>query len=239
MFQITKDTTPILDQQSPTVKSLATQFNQDYTSKNSIKARVAWGSLLDQIRKSDLVCVNSSGEAITGKEAPRLTFEGICRELGCPRSTAYHYINTYITVSTYPQAIQDAAADARLNLALEHIQAAYADMIAKGTLPENPNALEAAGIVAQLEQAPNPNAKGKSPKKSIQQKLIDLFKGVFEFTDEEEVDSGFIRHCMMQAAKESLKPAGLETWQVLVHQLAMDEKASREAARQAAEETVS
>jgi hypothetical protein len=101
-------------------------------------------------------------------------------------------------------------------MALDHIHAAYAKMIAEG-LTQNPNALEATGIVAQLEDAPNPNAKGKSPKKSVGQKLIDLFKELFQFTDEEEVDSGFIRHCMAQAAKESLKPAGLETWQVLVH----------------------
>jgi hypothetical protein len=238
MFQVTKDGTPILFRQSQAVKDLATQFNQTYTSKNSVKARAAWGSLLEQIRKSDLVCVNSKGEAVTSKDAPKLTFAAICRELGVPRSSAYALINEHIIVSTYPQVIQDAAADAGLNLALEHVQSAYGDMIAKGTLPENPNALEAAGIVAQLEAVPNPNAKSAS-KKTVEQRLISMFADIFEFTTENKSDSGFIRYCMVQAAKESLNPAGLETWQALVHQLAADEQASRKAARQAAEEPTS
>ena len=160
MFQITKDRTPILAQQSEAVKSLATQFNQNYASKNSVKVRAAWGKLLEQIRKSDLNCVNSRGEAVraAANQTPEAaTFVAICRELGIPRSTAYLYIQDHITVSTYPQAIQDAAADAGLNLALDHVQAFYATLTVTDADLSNPNAVR--GIIAQLEDAPNVTTK--------------------------------------------------------------------------------
>jgi hypothetical protein len=229
-FEITQDGTPILFQQSPAVQSLAKQFNSDYRSKNNVKVRAAWGSLLEQIRRLELKCVDSKGEPVEANpsQTPKdATFVAICRELGIPRSTAYLYMKEYLTISIYPQVVQDAAADAGLNLALDHVQAAYTDMAVTETDLSNPNAVR--GIIAQLEVATNPNAK-RTTKKTVEQHLISMFMGIFEFTTKNKTESGLIRYCMAQAAKESLNPAGLETWQALVHQLSSDERASRQVA---------
>jgi len=233
MFQITKDRTPILARQSEAVKSLATQFNQNYASKNSVKVRAAWGKLLEQIRRADLNCVNSDGQPVKGtaNQTPEAaTFVAICRELGIPRSTAYLYIQDHITVNTYPQAIQDAAADAGLNLALDHVQAAYGGMTVTEADLSNPNAVR--GIIAQLEEAPKPNT--MSDKKSVEERLISLFADLFEFTmkNKKDVDSGLISYCMGKAAK-SLSPEGIETWQAVVHMQALQEKASHQVAETA------
>lgn len=234
MFRITEDGTPVLFRQSQEVQSLARQFNTDYTGQKSVSVRAAWGKLLEQIRRSDLNCVDSKGEpveATTNQTPSDTTFVAICRELGVPRSTAYLYLKDHITVSTYPQALQDAAADSGLNLALDHIQAAYAAMTVTEADLSNPNAVR--GIIARLEDVPNPNAKGTT-KKTVEEQLIRLFAGIFEFTTKNKTDSGLIRYCMSQAARESLSAAGLETWQALVHRLATDEQASRQATEKTA-----
>ena len=233
MFKITQDGTPILFRQSQAVQSLAIQFNMEYAGQKSVSVRAAWGKLLEQIRRSDLNCVDSEGKpvkATTNQTPGDTTFAAICRELGIPRSTAYLYIKDHITVSTYPQALQDAAADSGLNLALDHVQAAYAAMTVAEADLSNPHAVR--GIVAQLEVVPNPNVK-KTAKKTVEEQLISLFTGIFEFTTENKTDSGLIRYCMAQAAKESLNRAGLETWQALVHRLATDEQASGQVAEEA------
>jgi hypothetical protein len=184
MFTITKDGTPILFQQSQAVQALAIQFNTQYTSKNSVKVRAGWGALLLPIQKSDLNLVNADGDPVQGTDAPSVTFAAICRELGIPRSTAYHYINEHITVTTYPQVIQDAAADAGLNLALEHVQAVYGAMVAKG-LPSNPSALEVKGIISELQDA-KPNKAPKS-RESAQARFQRLLKEAFEYAKEEKL----------------------------------------------------
>jgi|ERR1051325_1701132 hypothetical protein len=233
MFQITKDRTPILSHQSDVVKSLATQFNQNYAGKNSVKVRAAWGKLLEQIRRADLNCVNSDGQPLKGtaNQTPEAaTFVAICRELGIPRSTAYLYIQDHITVSSYPQAVQDAAADAGLNLALDHVQAFYATLTVTDADLSNPNAVR--GIIAQLEDAPNPTI--NPSKKSVEERLISMLRDLFKFTmdKKDEVDSGLIGYCMGQAAK-SLTAEGLETWQAVMHQQAIAEKASHQVAETA------
>ena len=200
MFQITKDRTPVLYLQSGAVQALATQFNTQYASKNSVKVRAAWGALLEQILKSDLNCVNTKGEAVTGADAPDITFAAICRELGIPRSTAYHYINEHITITTYPQVIQDAAAAAGLNLALEHVQAAYGQMVAKG-LPSDPSALEVKGIISELQNA-KPD-KTTRPRESAQARFRRLLKEAFDFANENGLDELTVHETVESLIAES------------------------------------
>jgi len=147
-FRIDKERTPFLAQQPEVVQDVARQFHQNYTSKNSVKVRATWGAFLEQIQNGLVAVTVGKGDkahALDNKE----TFAGICRELGIPRSTAYSYIHTYIVVSNYPQAIQEAAEEAGLNLALPHVMAEFQKM----TLPTNPSPLELRGIIAQLEEA--------------------------------------------------------------------------------------
>lgn len=102
----------------------------------------------------------------------------ICNELGISRSTGYNYIDQYITASTYPQVIQDAAADGGLNLALPHVQAVFSGMQAEGLIPDKPNALELEGIISKLEAA-KPERKPKvrgTAREHFQKLLTEAFK---------------------------------------------------------------
>lgn len=139
----------VISKQSSQVQELCEQFQKQYTTKNSVQLRSEWGKMLKSIQQSDLNPISASGNEIKGDNAVEITFGAICRELGVPRSTAYHYIDEYITVSTYPEAIQEAAREANLNLSLPHVRAAYA--AGEGEFPAKPSALEAAGIVAKLK----------------------------------------------------------------------------------------
>jgi hypothetical protein len=223
---ISKDRTPILFQQISEVQELATKFNADYTNKNSVKVRASWGELLEQIRKSKLICVNAKGEEVTDKEPAKTTFEAICRELGIPRSTAYLYIDTHISVSSYPQVIQDAAAEVGLNLALPHVQAKFVQMQGSDQIPLKPSPLELRGIVASLQEAKP--AKVNRPKKSCEQQLIEMFERLFQFVSEEQIESGLIRFAMKRATPK-LSGDAIATWQAASHEIAKDVAAVRQA----------
>jgi len=220
------------------------------------------GELLIALRDApDLNCVDAKGVALTGKpsEIRKKTFGGICRELNTPPSTAYYHIDVAITTSKYPQAIQDAAAEAGLNLALDWVVARY-DELVKAGLPEKPTAYELKGIIADLETAKKPTSTTTTKSKGVArfqelieeafdyakdeeldpaEELISLFGRVFRLTDKLQVQAADIRFAMGQAAKESLTKAGFETWQAVVHQLATDEKAAKAAGAAAGAGTAS
>lgn len=139
MFQITKERTPVLFQQPQAVQTLAQQSNSHYTSQKSVQVRQQWRKFLKQIQEGDLNCVNAKGESVQNENPRKATFEAIGHELGISRSSGYTYINEYITAQTYPQVIRDAAAEAGLNLALPHVQAAYGEMVAQGFLFQTAN----------------------------------------------------------------------------------------------------
>jgi hypothetical protein len=147
-FTITSSKTPILAQQPPDVRNAAQQFVQNYLGKNSVKVRAEWGELLERIQKNLRCVILGKGKSAHTLDEKR-TFQGICRELNVTRSTAYNYIDTYIAFQSYPQAIQDAAFEAGLNLALPHVMAAYQKL----EHPTNPSSLEIKGIIAHLHDA--------------------------------------------------------------------------------------
>jgi hypothetical protein len=137
----------VIVRQSAQVQSLCEQFSKQYNSKNNVKVRGEWGRVLQEIRDSELNPVNAKGEPVTGKDATALTFGAICKELHIPRSTAYHYIDEFVTVTTFPPEIQEAARTLNINLALDHVRAAYI----AGEYPAKSNENEALGIVAKLK----------------------------------------------------------------------------------------
>jgi hypothetical protein len=119
------------------------------------------------------------------------TVFAICREIGIGRSTYYLYRNDYITNQTYPPKIQEAAIEARFNLAPEHVQAKFAAMLLEGGLLDGKNLekltpLEVKGVISELEAA-KPKQKDDEPltKDELTNRLNRLFKrakkdGLFE-----------------------------------------------------------
>jgi hypothetical protein len=189
----------------------------------------------------------------TPAENTKATITKILGELDLSSSTLYLWRSQRSIRLTYPKIIQEAALPAKLNLALDHVKAKYDEMLADkdsplhGKTPAQLNkltALEADGVVLQLRKAKRPPptttkstgvarfqelleeamAYAKEEKMEAEPELISLFAGVFKLTDKLQVNSGLIRYCMGQAAKESLTKAGFETWQAVVHQLAQDEQ---------------
>lgn len=147
------------------MQTLCTQFTDSYGKNRKLVAQ--WGKILSDIR--DGLTVPSD---LAESDDPRgTTFTAICRELGIPRSTAYHYIHTFLITSTYPQWLQDAAPVNGLNLALEHVQNAYEEM--RATLPQNPNAFEISGVVAELKKA-------KATTVDTEPLTVDALKAQFE-----------------------------------------------------------
>jgi hypothetical protein len=221
MFTVSKEKTPVLFQQSQEVQQFATQFNKLYTGQKSVEVRIAWGKLLEPLYQGlSGTTVNAKGETLSRNKA----WIAVCAELSIPRATADGYRNEYITSLTYPEPIRKAAAEAGLNLALEHVQAAYGKMIAEGQT-QTPNALEAAGIVAELEEAPDANKK-PTTKKTNEEKLIAMFEELYAFTSDKKLDSGFIRFCMTQAMGK-LNADGVLTWQQVAHKLGQDEATAK------------
>jgi hypothetical protein len=138
----------VISQQPSAVQNLCKEFTQSYQKNRKLIG--SWGKLLQEIRDGLTVSVD-----FTESSDPHgSTFTAICRELGIPRSTAYHYINMFLISSTYPQWLQDAATVGNLNLSLKHVQDAYEDM--RETLPTDPNAFEVQGIIGKLKEAKPP-----------------------------------------------------------------------------------
>jgi hypothetical protein len=135
----------VISMQSAQVQNLCGEFTKVYQQNRNLIG--SWGRLLQEIRDGLTV-----PEDLAENEDPQgATFGAICRELGIPRSTAYHYIDTFLITSTYPQWLQDASTQANLNLALKHVQNAYENI--REDIPKKPNPLEVAGVVAQLKAA--------------------------------------------------------------------------------------
>jgi hypothetical protein len=91
--------------------------------------------------------------------------------MGLPPSTAYYHIDVYLTTTKYPHYIQEAAAAAGLNLALDHVVAKWDEL--KAGYPEKPSPLEVKGIIADLEAAKRPQ---EDAEPITEEKL---FKGLF------------------------------------------------------------
>jgi hypothetical protein len=151
----------VIGQQPKEVQSLCMQFTQSYNKHR--KTIAEWGRLLQAIRDSNLNAVYPDGKSLeaTNKNGDPVdvqgqTFSNICRELGVPRSTAYHYINIFLVTTTYPEWLQDAATASNLNLAAQHVQDAFEAI--RETLPAKPDAFQVGGIVAQLKAAKAPSA---------------------------------------------------------------------------------
>jgi hypothetical protein len=240
MFTIDKDKTPILFRQSQQIQKFATDFVSLYRGKKSVKERCDWGELLDSIYKA-LPTTQWPSEPKQPTLSRNELWIEVCAELDIPRSTADAYRGEFIATSKYPDSIRAAAAQVGLNLAPEYIQEAYADMKDK---PASPNPLEASGIVSLLEAVDNPDKKGgKTPKKTLKSKLIDLFSEIYELTEakklakeklvmlvpegegtkEETIPPAlFIRRCMEEAAGD-MSRNDLTLWQDVVSSMARDE----------------
>lgn len=119
---------------------------------------------------------------------------------------------------------------------------------------DNLTALEAGGVVLQLKKAKPAKKSTTTTSESTgierfeellseafdyakdderitaETELTSLFVRVFRLTNKLQADSGLIRYCMGQAAKQSLTGAGFETWHAVVHKLGQDEKAAAAAA---------
>jgi hypothetical protein len=144
---MSQETQSVVERQPREVQSYCLEFTQSY-NKNR-KTISDWGRILLAIKNGKLNPVDAKGEPFEGNDPQGLTFSAICGELGVPRSTAYHYINEYITVTTYPEPIQEAARKLNVNLALDYVRAAFI----AGEYPPKPNENEAMGIVAKLKLA--------------------------------------------------------------------------------------
>jgi len=171
---MTTSTQSVISQQCEEVQAHCTQFTQSY-NKNR-KTIAEWGRLLQAIRDSNLNPVDADGKSIDGKDVQDLTFSAICRELGVPRSTAYHYINIFLVTSTYPEWLQEAATASNLNLAAQHVQDAFESM--HEGIPAKPDTFQVAGVVAQLKQAkaaPSATGSRKTGEARFRQMLQEAF----------------------------------------------------------------
>jgi hypothetical protein len=205
-----KDT--VIGRQSDGVQELCAQFNNRYTSKNNVELRATWGALLEKVKNAPLNTVDEKGKPIESDEPQTATFSAICRELGVPRSTAYYYIETHIVVNNYPKSIQDAAAEACLNLAKPHVVAAFESMrqLAQGSenaIPAKPTPLEAKGIVLDLKKVkPTPEDDDVTEDKPIT--LGELEKYLVILLNR-SVKSGLSPKSIGVSFKQSLRTAGV------------------------------
>jgi hypothetical protein len=170
---MTKTDQSVIARQPEEVQSLCFQFTQSYNRHRKTVAE--WGRTLQAIRGSNLNPVNAEGEPLAAEDrdgnsvdVKGSTFSAICRELGVPRSTAYHYINIYLVTKTCPEWLQDASTANNLNLAAGHVQKKFEEIRNLPDYPgrdvdgkeRTPNPFEIEGIVKQLkaEKAPTVNS---------------------------------------------------------------------------------
>lgn len=139
----------VISLQSNEIQSYCTQFVQSYNKHQKTVAE--WGRLLQAIRDSNLNPVDAEGKPLDGKDVQIRTFSAICKELGVPRSTAYHYIDIFLVTSTYPEWLQEAATASNLSLAARHVQDVYESL--RESIPAKPDSFQVAGIVSKLKQA--------------------------------------------------------------------------------------
>jgi hypothetical protein len=128
-------------------------------------------------------------------------------------STAYHYINTFLVTSTYPEWLQNAAIPANLNLALEHVQNAY-ESIREG-LPTNPNTYEVQGIISQLKQAKPPREEAEPiTREAFVESLAKLIKRGMKFLSADSVvvavDQALAAARVPEAQREAMTHAALD-----------------------------
>jgi hypothetical protein len=178
----TEEVFTVIGRQSAQVKSLCDTFQKQYDGKANVRLRSEWGRMLQQIRDSELNPVNAKGEPVTGEDATALTFGAICKELHIPRSSAYNFMATYITVTTFPESIQEAARTLNVNLALDHVRAAYV----AGEYPPKVNENEALGIVAKLKLVKPAEREEKSSKPAIE-RFREMVEKALVFARENEL----------------------------------------------------
>lgn len=163
----------VIGQQTKEVQALCEQFIQSYNKHRKTVAE--WGRILQTIRDSNLKLVDADGKplATTDRNGDLVdvhgnTFSAICRELGLPRSTAYHYISLYLVNKTYPVWLQEAATASNVNLGARHVQNKFEEIRNLPDYPgrdsngneRTPNSFEIDGIVTQLKaaKAPTPDS---------------------------------------------------------------------------------
>jgi hypothetical protein len=195
----------------------------------------------------------------TDAENRKATVTRIIDELDLSSSTLYLWRSQRKIRLTFPKSIQDAALSAPVNLALPHVMAKWDEMLADPTGPlhgKTPaqlnklTALEADGVVLQLKKAKRPPPTttkstgvarfqelieaafdyAKTEELDPAEELTSLFGRVFRLTDKLQVQAADIVFAMSQATTENLTKAGFETWQSVVHQLAMAEAQAKAAA---------
>jgi hypothetical protein len=167
----------IIEQQPQSVQTLCDQFSQSYAKNRKLVS--SWGKMLSEIRDGLTVPTD-----FAENDDPRATtFSAICRELGILRSSAYHYISIFLIASTYPQWLQDAATENRVNLALEHVQNAYEKI--RESLPKEPNSLEISGVVAELKKAKV--SQSNEPHLTKQQRFEKMLSDAVKFAKENEL----------------------------------------------------
>jgi hypothetical protein len=175
----------VIGRQNLEVQSKCDVLRNEYFGQKSVEVRIAWGGLLDSIRRSKLSTVNEKGEIISAsptESAEARTFGSILDELGIKRSSAYNYISEYEIVTNYPKTVQLAACAANLNLALPHV----IDAFIAGDFPENPDALQATGIVAKLKQV-KPLGKPTKARMSPIEHLMKLLNNALEFAEKNKL----------------------------------------------------
>jgi len=195
MFEITKDNTPILNQQPQAVKDAAVKAVSEYTSKKSVAIRSGWGSFLEPIKNGQLNLVDVDGQPIEG-DSHKKTWSAICREMGIPRSSADRYIDEYLACKVYPDAIQEVAAREGLNLALTHVMDKWVELTAPGGDLEGKDLsrltpYEVKGIVSDLEQI-KAQTKTTKTRETPKVKFQRLLKEALAFAREEKITSEFI-----------------------------------------------
>jgi hypothetical protein len=201
------NTETIISQQPSAVQTLCQQFTQSYQKNRKLMG--SWGKLLQEIRDGLTV----STEFAESSDPQGSTFSAICRELGIPRSTAYHYINMFLITSTYPQWLQDAATPANLNLALEHVQNAYEDI--RASLPTDPNAFELQGIIGKLKEA-KPTREEAEPitREAFVESLAKLIKRALKVLPADSVvaavDQALVAAKVPAAQREAVTHAALD-----------------------------
>jgi hypothetical protein len=186
------NTETIISTQPSEVQALCKEFTQSYQKNRKLIG--SWGKLLQDIRDG-LTVADDFAES---SDPHGSTFTAICRELGIPRSTAYHYINIFLISSTYPQWLQDAATVGDLNLSLAHVQAAYEDI--REGLPTDPNPLEVQGIIANLKLAKPPKLSRPS---LTEEDFLDELKDLAKRAKKAGITAEVVNNLLEQAVAAS------------------------------------
>lgn len=199
------NTATIISKQPKEVQALCTQFTQSYNKHR--KTIAEWGKYLQGIRDGNLNPVDADGVPLEGEDVQLQTFSAILKELGVPRSTAYHYIDIFLVTSTYPEWLQEAATSNNLNLAAKHVQDAFESM--REDIPVKPDALQAAGVVAELKKVkPVPEEATPITADEFKKGVAKLVKRALKCGISREIVSNALNNSLEDAVASALGAPG-------------------------------